>query len=127
VRPGGTVGLVSWTGEGIVGRLLSAAGDWDPELPPALSWGVEERVRLELGLYAADVRFEHCPVEAQFVSPAAAAAALERALPPVAAALAGFPGADGNGLRDHAARLVEEEDGTTVRGRALITVARRMG
>ena len=62
-------------------------------------------------------------VVAHHATPEAAAAAAERALPPVAAALASFPGADANGLRAHAARLLGADPG----GRYLVTVARRRG
>ena len=125
LRPGGTLAVASWTGEGAVGRLLSAASDWDPALPPTLTWSSEGQVRTRLEVHADEITFSHCEVECEFLSAPAAAAGLERALPPVAAALAGFPGADGNGLRAHAARLVEEEGGPSVRGRALLAAARK--
>jgi SAM-dependent methyltransferase len=126
VRPGGMVGLVSWTDERSVGRLLQAAIDWDPEMPPPQAWGLEERVDHELSGHAeAEIAYSDCEVHAEYEKVDHAAAALERALPPVRAALAGFPGADGNALRAHAVRLVVQEGGPPVHGRALLAVARR--
>ena len=49
LRPGGTLAVASWTGEGAVGRLLSAASDWDPALPPTLTWASEGQVRTPAG------------------------------------------------------------------------------
>jgi hypothetical protein len=60
-------------------------------------------------------------------SASAAAEAAERALPPVAAALRAYPGADANALRAHAARLVAEEGERELTGAWLQAVARRRG
>jgi SAM-dependent methyltransferase len=48
-RPGGTVGLLSWTPEGMIGALFRAMGPFAPPPPPGAQppplWGSEEHVR----------------------------------------------------------------------------------
>ena len=58
-RPGGRIGLASWTPEGFVGEMFRLVGSYVP--PPAgvrspALWGKEERVRELLGPHASDVR-----------------------------------------------------------------------
>ena len=52
-RPGGTVGLLSWTPEGMIGALLRTIGPFAPPPPagaqPPPLWGREEHVRELLG------------------------------------------------------------------------------
>jgi SAM-dependent methyltransferase len=52
-RPGGTIGLLSWTPEGIIGALFRTMGPFAPPPPPGASppplWGSEEHVRELLG------------------------------------------------------------------------------
>jgi ubiquinone/menaquinone biosynthesis C-methylase UbiE len=52
-RPGGTIGLLSWTPTGFVGQLLATVKPYVPPPPPGVSppplWGSEEHVRLLLG------------------------------------------------------------------------------
>ena len=121
LRPGGRLALAAWTDAGAVGQLLAAVTAWDPEVDTRLAWAEESRLRAELDAYAGDLVFETRDVVAEFGLAERAAAAAERALPPVAAALAAFPGADANGLRAHAARLLGERPD----GRYLITLGRR--
>src|SRR3954469_22507495 len=123
LRPGGRLALATWTDAGAIGQVLRAVVDWDPEVDTRLAWGEEARLRAELDDYAGDLVFETRDVVVQDLTPEEAAAAAERALPPVAAALAAFPGADANGLRAHAARLLGERPD----GRFLITLGRRRG
>jgi len=58
-RPGGTVGLVSWTPEGFVGQMFVAMGPYAPPLPPGAQppprWGDPGHVRALLGDRAVDV------------------------------------------------------------------------
>jgi SAM-dependent methyltransferase len=48
-RPGGAIGLVNWTPEGLIGRLFKILGAYAPPPPPGASppplWGSEEHVR----------------------------------------------------------------------------------
>jgi hypothetical protein len=58
-RPGGTIGLLSWTPDGFIGQLFAAMKPYAPAppagaLPPPL-WGQEEHVRSLLGDRADDV------------------------------------------------------------------------
>jgi ubiquinone/menaquinone biosynthesis C-methylase UbiE len=52
-RPGGTVGVLSWTPEGMIGGLFRTIGQFAPPPPPGASppplWGSEEHVRELLG------------------------------------------------------------------------------
>jgi SAM-dependent methyltransferase len=52
-RPGGTIGVLSWTPEGFVGRMLTTMRPYMPPPPPgarpAPLWGREEHVRALLG------------------------------------------------------------------------------
>jgi SAM-dependent methyltransferase len=116
VRPGGHLALTAWTDHGAIGALLRAVADWDPEVDTRLAWGEEGRLREELEPLADAISIHARDVVGTGVEPAAAA---ERALPPVAAALASFPGADANGLRAHAARVLGDAPG----GRVLVVVA----
>jgi SAM-dependent methyltransferase len=52
-RPGGTLGLLSWTPEGMIGALFRAMGPFAPPPPPGAQppplWGSEDHVRGLLG------------------------------------------------------------------------------
>src|ERR1700722_7040936 len=52
-RPGGTVGLVSWTPEGFVGQMFSAMKPYSQPPPPGSQppplWGDEEHIRSLFG------------------------------------------------------------------------------
>src|SRR3954468_20143783 len=52
-RPGGTIGLLSWTPEGMIGGLFRTIGPFAPPPPPGASppplWGSEAHVRELLG------------------------------------------------------------------------------
>lgn len=64
-RPGGTVGLLSWTPEGMIGALFKTMGPFAPPPPPGAQppplWGNEEHLRelfgdrVELGAVERDV------------------------------------------------------------------------
>lgn len=49
VRPGGTIGLLSWTPEGFIGQMLAAMRPYAPPPPPSAQppplWGTEAHVR----------------------------------------------------------------------------------
>ncbi|QIM22275.1 class I SAM-dependent methyltransferase [Phycicoccus sp. HDW14] len=61
-RPGGRIGLIAWTPEGFIGRLLAALRPWAPPPPagaqPPPLWGSEDHVRGLLGDAVTDVRAE---------------------------------------------------------------------
>lgn len=52
-RPGGRIGLISWTPEGFIGQLFATMKPYVPAPPPGVSppprWGDEEHVRTLLG------------------------------------------------------------------------------
>ncbi|MFF2274589.1 class I SAM-dependent methyltransferase [Agromyces sp. NPDC058126] len=59
VRPGGRIGLLSWTPEGFIGRMFGVMKPFAPPLPegatPAPRWGDEAHVRELLGDQVDDV------------------------------------------------------------------------
>lgn len=61
-RPGGSLGLVSWTPAGFIGRLFATMRPYVAAPPPGVSppplWGDEQHVRDLLGDRVADVRAE---------------------------------------------------------------------
>jgi ubiquinone/menaquinone biosynthesis C-methylase UbiE len=58
-RPGGRIGLLSWTPEGFIGQLFATMKPYAPPPPPGASppplWGSEEHVRELLGDRVTDV------------------------------------------------------------------------
>ncbi|MEU3725961.1 class I SAM-dependent methyltransferase [Streptomyces sp. NPDC031705] len=52
-RPGGTIGLISWTPEGFIGQMFATMKPYAPPPPPGAQppplWGREEHVRTLLG------------------------------------------------------------------------------
>jgi len=61
-RPGGAIGLVNWTPEGVIGQMLSTIGRYLPPAPdfasPAPKWGSEEHVRELFAQYGLELSFE---------------------------------------------------------------------
>jgi ubiquinone/menaquinone biosynthesis C-methylase UbiE len=59
-RPGGTIGLLSWTPEGFIGRMFAAMKPFAPPPPPGAQppplWGSEEHVRELFGDRIRDVQ-----------------------------------------------------------------------
>lgn len=59
-RSGGTIGLLSWTPEGFVGRLFATMKPFAPPPPPGASppplWGSEDHVRMLLGHGVGELR-----------------------------------------------------------------------
>ncbi|MGW7132363.1 class I SAM-dependent methyltransferase [Streptomyces bobili] len=139
-RPGGTIGLLSWTPQGFIGRMFAAMKPYAPPPPPGAQppplWGDEDHVRGLLGDRVTDVRAERRTVRIDlFPTPEAfrdyfkerygptisvykniagepdLAAALDREL----AALA----SDGN--------LAAGQDGTVMEWEYLLVTARRAG
>jgi hypothetical protein len=58
-KPGGRIGLISWTPEGHIGRLWAAMKPYAPAPPPGAQppplWGQEDHVRALLGDRVTDV------------------------------------------------------------------------
>ncbi|QCD56591.1 class I SAM-dependent methyltransferase [Streptomyces hawaiiensis] len=61
-RPGGTIGLLSWTPQGFIGRMFAAMKPYAPPPPPGAQppplWGDEDHVRAILGDRVTDVSAE---------------------------------------------------------------------
>lgn len=58
-RPGGTIGLISWTPQGFIGQMFAAMKPYAPPPPPGAQppplWGEEDHVRALLGDRVTDV------------------------------------------------------------------------
>lgn len=61
-RPGGTIGLLSWTPQGFIGRMFATMKPYAPPPPPGAQppplWGDEDHVRALLGDRVTDVSAE---------------------------------------------------------------------
>ncbi|SDE67469.1 class I SAM-dependent methyltransferase [Auraticoccus monumenti] len=66
VRPGGTIGLLSWTPEGFIGQMFSTMKPYAPPPPagaqPPPLWGREDHVRALLGDRVAEVEARREPL-----------------------------------------------------------------
>jgi ubiquinone/menaquinone biosynthesis C-methylase UbiE len=73
VRPGGRIGLASWTPDGFVGRLLRVVGRFVPPpagLMPPTAWGTETRIVELFGPYARDIHTQRKPYVFRYLSAA---------------------------------------------------------
>jgi SAM-dependent methyltransferase len=73
-RPGGTIGLLSWTPQGFIGQMFATMKPYVPPPPPGAQppplWGDENHVRGLLGDRVTDVRVERRSVRiGQFTTP----------------------------------------------------------
>ncbi|WP_343600212.1 class I SAM-dependent methyltransferase [Mycobacterium sp.] len=63
-RPGGTIGLISWTPDGFFGRMLAAIRPYRPTLaagvPPAALWGRADYITGLLGDQVTDITTRRC-------------------------------------------------------------------
>jgi len=61
-RPGGVIGLVNWTPEGLIGQMFKVMGKYMPAPPsfasPPPKWGDEEHVRRLFAPYDLELSFE---------------------------------------------------------------------
>ncbi|MER7481691.1 methyltransferase domain-containing protein [Streptomyces sp. NPDC126510] len=68
-RPGGTIGLLSWTPQGFIGRMFAVMKPYAPPPPPGAQppplWGDEDHVRALLGDRVTDVRAERRTVRVE--------------------------------------------------------------
>jgi SAM-dependent methyltransferase len=66
VRPGGTIGVLSWTPEGFVGQMLGATRPYVPQPPPGVQppvlWGRPEHVRGLFGDRVGELRARRAAV-----------------------------------------------------------------
>jgi SAM-dependent methyltransferase len=76
-RPGGTLGLISWTPDGFIGQLFATMRPYAPPPPPGASppplWGDEDHVRALFGEAVTDVAMrretvvmDHCATPLEF-------------------------------------------------------------
>lgn len=73
-RPGGTIGLLSWTPQGFIGRMFAIMKPYAPPPPPGAQppplWGDEDHVRALLGDRVTDLRAERRTVRVErFATP----------------------------------------------------------
>jgi SAM-dependent methyltransferase len=65
-RPGGSIGLIAWTPEGLIGSMFSVLAPYLPAPPPGAKpgplWGTDGHVRALLGNAVKDVRNERSMV-----------------------------------------------------------------
>jgi SAM-dependent methyltransferase len=77
IRPGGTIGLINWTPEGLIGNLLATMKPYAPPPPPGATppplWGNEDHVRQLFGdrvtgltARRQTVRMDHCADPLEF-------------------------------------------------------------
>jgi len=73
VRPGGRIGIASWTAEGLIGQLFKTLGRYVAPpaglLPPSL-WGSEDHLRQLFGADAASIRATPRIFNFRYASPA---------------------------------------------------------
>jgi SAM-dependent methyltransferase len=72
VRPGGRIGLASWTPDGFIGELFRVVGSFvapPPGLKPPAVWGTETRMVELFGTHARDIRTERKPFVFRNLSP----------------------------------------------------------
>jgi SAM-dependent methyltransferase len=73
IKPGGRIGLASWTPDGFVGQLLRVVGRFVPPpagLAPPTAWGTETRIVELFGPYARDIRTQRKPYVFRLLSAA---------------------------------------------------------
>jgi len=73
VRPGGRIGIASWTAEGLIGQLFKTLGGYLPPpagLKPPSMWGNEDYLRQLFGNDAASIRASRKMFNFRYASPA---------------------------------------------------------
>ncbi len=112
-RPGGRIGLASWTPEGFVGGILRAVGAHvspPPGAQPATRWGTEEVVAGLLGDGVTDVRSVTATVTQRFTDGAAFADLFLTYYGPTVAAASRLDDQGRAALRDDLIALAESHD-----------------
>jgi ubiquinone/menaquinone biosynthesis C-methylase UbiE len=93
-RPGGRIGLASWTPEGFIGQLFRTIGAFVPPPPaarPPAAWGTEARLRELFGDAAGGVRTARREYAFRYASPAHWIEVFRRWYGPVQKAFAALP------------------------------------
>lgn len=134
-RPGGTIGLCSWTPQGVFGQMILLLMSRTPPPPPGFKppglWGVEEYVTGLFDGLGVELEFERGQVVLEHDSAEAWVAHLDRVFGPTILAKAALePAGAWDGLRadlvDLYERANESTDGTLrVAAEYLTTIARR--
>ncbi len=112
-RPGGRIGLASWTPNGFVGRMLKTVGKHVPPPPaaqPPTRWGTEEGVAELLGDGVHDLSSYTATVTQRFASADAFADLFLTYYGPTYTAAAGLDEEGRAALRDDLVRLAREAD-----------------
>lgn len=96
-RPGGTIGLLSWTPEGFVGQMLATTRPYAPPPPPGAQapplWGDEDHLLALLGDRVTDVAVRRGAVTVdRFADPEAFCQYFKTRYGPTAAVYAGIAG-----------------------------------
>ncbi|MFJ4422278.1 class I SAM-dependent methyltransferase [Streptomyces bobili] len=139
-RPGGTIGLLSWTPQGFIGRMFAAMKPYASPPPPGAQppplWGDEDHVRGLLGDRVTDVRAERRTVRIDlFPTPEAFRDYFKERYGPTISVyknIAGEPDRAAALDRDLAAlasdgNLAAGQDGTVMEWEYLLVTARRAG
>jgi SAM-dependent methyltransferase len=132
VRPGGAVGITSWTPDGFTGQVTALLGEYLP-VPMGtahpIDWGIEATARRRLAAHAAGVELTRGTVTWEFASAAETLAWLERSFGALIAARSAL-GDRYAELRERLSALIDEwnraDDGAVrVPAAYLLAVARR--
>ena len=104
LRPGGTLGLLSWTPEGFIGQMFATMKPYAPAPPPGAQppplWGSEEHVRALLGDRVTEVSASRASlVVDEFATPADVPRLLQGQLRPDHRGLPGDRRRPGEGRR----------------------------
>jgi ubiquinone/menaquinone biosynthesis C-methylase UbiE len=111
-RPGGRIGLASWTPEGFIGQLFRTIGRFVPPPPaarPPASWGTEQRLRALFG-DAAGLRAARREFTFRYASPAHWIEVFRRWYGPVQKAFGALPPDGQAALERELAALIERFD-----------------
>ncbi len=135
VRPGGVVGLTSWTPESYLGRSQAIAARYQPPpegLPRPVEWGVEGTVEARLSGLAASIAFDRGTVPFRFRSTGAAWEFFGEVVGPQVAMRESLEPAAYEALREETLELAEAfnsaRDGSVqLDFEYLLAVARRRG
>jgi ubiquinone/menaquinone biosynthesis C-methylase UbiE len=93
-RPGGMIGMINFTPDGVAADFFGVLGPYMPPPPPGASpplrWGAEEHVRELFGRRVGSLRLERASYTERAESPAAYARLFEETFGPVVAIRAGL-------------------------------------